>query len=89
MKSFQGGMSFHVGTSHLMRATTMAALPIRGRASDYSKEWASTAVTLMALFAVIFVLYVVMFVGLYRWSHYDPILPQDYATGAVITLPLE
>jgi len=43
-----------------------------------------TDVVLSAGFAVIILLYVVMLVGLYRWSHYAPIFPPDDAGGPSI-----
>ncbi len=38
-----------------------------------------TAVTLAAVVAAIIALYAVMFVALYHWSRYAPILPPDGA----------
>lgn len=38
-----------------------------------------------AIGVAIVVLYLAMFTGLYRWSHYDPLLPPDSVTVASIT----
>jgi len=43
-----------------------------------------TDVVLSAGLSSIVVLYVVMFVGLYRWSHYAPIFPPDGEAGPPI-----
>jgi hypothetical protein len=42
---------------------------------------AMTDVVLSAGFAVIFVLYLLMFVALYRWSGNAPVFPPDRAAG--------
>ena len=81
--------SNHVYTGHLSRAATMSQVPVRHRLLDYCKEQLVTAVALLALAAMILVLYAVMILGLYRWTHYDPLLPPDNSTGPAITQPLE
>jgi hypothetical protein len=40
------------------------------------------AVLIVALVAAILALYAAMLVGMYRWSHYDPLLPPESATVA-------
>jgi hypothetical protein len=52
--------------------------------SDALKERAMTDVVLSAGLSSIVMLYVVMFVGLYRWSHYAPIFPPDGEAGPPI-----
>ena len=55
----------------------------RSRSTDDVKEHAmADAVFIVALAAVALALYAAMFIGLYRWSHYDPLLPADSATVA-------
>jgi hypothetical protein len=81
--------SIYGAENHLLRATAMAQVPVRYRAFDDRKERAIDAVTFSALVAAIVVLCAVMFVGLYRWSHYSPIFPPDDADGPAITQPLE
>ena len=76
--------SIHAGKSHLLRTTTISRVLARFRSSDDLKERAMTDVVLSAGFAVIILLYVVMLVGLYRWSHYAPIFPPDDAGGPSI-----
>jgi hypothetical protein len=75
--------SIHAGKSHLLR-TTISRVNARFRGSDDLKERAMTDVVLSAGFIVIVVLYVVMLVGLYRWSHYAPIFPPDGEAGPPI-----
>lgn len=53
----------------------------RFRGFDDLKERAMTDVVVSAGFAAIVLLYVVMFVALYRWSRYAPIFPSDAAAG--------
>jgi hypothetical protein len=81
--------STHAGKSHLLRTTTISGVLARLRGSDDLKERAMTDVVLSAGFVVVVVLYVVMFVGLYRWSRYAPIFPPDGAAGPPIeeTMP--
>jgi hypothetical protein len=76
--------SICAGKSYLLRTTTISRVLARFRSSDDLKERTMTDVVLSAGFAVIILLYVVMLVGLYRWSHYAPIFPPDDAAGSPI-----
>jgi hypothetical protein len=76
--------SVHAAKGHLLRTTTISRVLARFRGSDDLKERALTDVVLSAGFAVIVVLYIVMLVGLYRWSRYAPIFPPDGAAGPPI-----
>jgi multisubunit Na+/H+ antiporter MnhG subunit len=49
----------------------------------------TTAVTLSVVVAVIVALYAVMFVALYHWSRYAPILPPDGAAETAIVQLIE
>ena len=62
--------SVHAGKNHPLRTTAISRVLARFRSSDDLKERAMTDVVLSAGFIVVVVLYVVMLVGLYRWSHY-------------------
>jgi hypothetical protein len=81
--------SICAGKSHILRTTAVSRVLARFRSSDDLKERALTDVVLSAGFAVIILLYVVMIVGLYHWSHYAPIFPPDSAAGQPIeeTMP--
>ena len=48
-----------------------------------------SAVPLTLAVAAIIALYVLMFLGVYRWSLYAPIFPPDATGGPAITQPLE
>lgn len=48
--------------------------------SDSGTTRAITYAMLVAVIAMIIALYAAMFLGLYRWSHYDPLLAPDSAT---------
>ena len=78
--------SIHGGGSHLLRTTTIPHVPGHCRGSDDLTDRA-TAVTLSAVVAAIIALYAVMFVALYHWSRYAPILPPDGA-GETATMQL-
>jgi hypothetical protein len=67
----------------------MARVPVRYRVFDDLKERVMDAVILSVLVASIVALYAVMSVGLYRWSHYAPILPPDGLGAPAITQLLE
>jgi hypothetical protein len=62
----------------------MSSVLARFRGFDDLKERAVTDVVLSAGFAAIVLLYVVMFVALYRWSRYAPIFLPDAAAGPAI-----
>jgi hypothetical protein len=76
--------SVDAGKHHLLRTTAVSRVLARFRGSDDLKERAMTDVVLSAGFVVVVVLYVVMLVGLYRWSHYAPIFPPDGAAGPAL-----
>jgi hypothetical protein len=71
--------SIHAGKSDLLRSATISRVLARFGGSDDLKERAMTDVVLSAGFAVIFVLYLLMFVALYRWSRNAPVFPPDRA----------
>jgi hypothetical protein len=75
-------MKSHVGQSNLLRIPATSYVQ-RRRQGDCVKERAMTdAVLIVALVATILALYAAMFVGVYRWSHYDPLLPPESAAIA-------
>jgi len=76
--------SIHAGKSHLLRTATISRVFARFRSSDDLKERALTNVVLSAGFAAIVLLYVVMLVGLYRWSRYAPIFSSAGAARPTI-----
>lgn len=76
--------SIHGGKRCLLRTTTISDVLARFRGFGDLKERAMTDVVLSAGFAAIFVLYVLMFVALYRWSRHAPIFPPDGAAGPPI-----
>jgi hypothetical protein len=41
------------------------------------RERATTDAAIILVVAMIIALYAAMFVGVYRWIHYDPVLPLD------------
>jgi hypothetical protein len=59
-------------TSHFQRRA--------GNADTTKERTIADAVLIVALVAAILALYAAMFVGLYHWGHYDPLLPPDSAT---------
>ena len=69
--------SIHGGKSHLLRNTTISRVLARFRGFSDLKGRAMTEAALSAGFGAVVVLYVVMFVALYHWSHYAPIFPPD------------
>jgi hypothetical protein len=75
MKSINDGKTKNIGMSSVLA---------RFRGFDDLKERAVTDVVLSAGFAAIVLLYVVMFVALYRWSRYAPIFLPDAAAGPAI-----
>jgi hypothetical protein len=56
--------------------------------SDDAKERLETDVVVSAGFASILALCVVMFVGLYNWSHYAPIFGPDLGAQQAIEQPV-
>lgn len=59
-------------TSHFLRRA--------GNADTTKERTIADAMLIVALVAAILALYAAMFVGLYQWGHYDPLLPPDRAT---------
>jgi hypothetical protein len=76
--------SIHDGKSYLLRTQTTSQNSSRYRCSDDPKESAMTAAALLATVVAILALCAVMFVALYRWSRYAPILPSDGAAVPAI-----
>jgi hypothetical protein len=55
----------------------------RSRSADHLEESTiADVVLIIVVVAAIFALYAAMFAGLYRWSHYDALIPPDTATIA-------
>ena len=79
--------SVHAGKNYPLRTTAISRVLARFRSSDDLKERAMTDVVLSAGFVVVVVLYVVMFVGLYRWSRYAPIFPPDNGSSIGDAMP--
>jgi len=73
------------GHSALLRNTTMSHVPCYQGLDDLT-ERVMDVVTMLAVIAAIVAPNVVMFVAVYRWSHYAPILPPD-GTGPGIVEP--
>jgi hypothetical protein len=76
--------SIPVTEQHLVQNTKLSRVLGRLKNSNELKERAMTDVVLSIGFAVIVLLYVVMLVGLYRWSHYAPIFPPDGEAGPAL-----
>jgi hypothetical protein len=72
------------GNSHHLRGTIISRVLTRSRGFDDPKERVMTDAVLSVGFAIVVVLYVVMFVGLYRWRRYAPIFAPNDAAGPPI-----
>jgi hypothetical protein len=70
------------GHSALLRNTTMSHVPCY-QGFDDLKQRVMNVVTVLAVIAAIVALNVMMFVAVYRWSRYAPILPPDGAGPAI------
>jgi hypothetical protein len=67
---------------HILRTPAPTA-ELRGpRTADCPQAHIMTEVVLVALTAAILALYAAMFVGLYRWGRYAPLLPPESAIAA-------
>jgi hypothetical protein len=67
--------------SNLLRTPVTSHFQRRAGNADTTKERTiADPVLIVALVAAILALYAAMFIGLYHWGHYDPLLPPDSAT---------
>ncbi len=76
--------SIPVTEQHLVENTKLSRVLGRFKNSSGLKERAMTDVVLSVGFAVIVLLYLLMLVGFYRWSHYAPIFPPDGQAGPAL-----
>jgi hypothetical protein len=75
--------SMHIDHSNLLRTQWTSSVHRQTRGADGIKAHTmADAVLIVTVVATILVLYAAMFMGLYRWSHYDPLLLPDNATVA-------
>jgi hypothetical protein len=72
----------HIGRTNQLRIPATSYVHGRARNADCVTARMVTDAVLVAVAIAVLALYLAMFVGLYHWGHYAPLLPPDGATAA-------